>query len=90
MRRVIEAGRLGSLFGDVAKMAECISAARIARDVTVWLNMQNEMICSGADIAPELPAEYLLGTYGVGAHLTDIQEDLVAFRSERASNAMLF
>ena len=90
MRRVIEARRLGSLFGDVVKMAECISVARAARDVTVWLNTQNEMICCGADTAPELRAEDLLGTYGIGADVTDIQEDLVAFRSERTSNSMLF
>jgi hypothetical protein len=90
MRRVIEERRLGSLVGDIEKMAECISAARIDRDVTVWLNAKAEMVCSGAGVAPEVPPEYMVGTYGIGAERADIQQDLVAFRNERASNAMVF
>lgn len=90
MLRVIEGKRLGSLFGDVSQMADYIAAARIARDVTVWLNANAEIVCSGARIAPELPPEYVLGTYGIGANPADIREDLVAFQRERTSNAMIF
>ncbi|MFC5491164.1 hypothetical protein [Dokdonella soli] len=81
---------LGSLFSDIEYMAEYISIARASRNVTVWLNSKAEMVCSGADRAPELPSEYLLGTYGIGADVADIQQDLVAFRNERASNAIIF
>jgi hypothetical protein len=81
---------LGSLFGDVESMAASISIAREARDVTVWLNAKTEIVCSDAGTAPELPADHLLGTYGVGAEITDIRQDLLEFRNQRSSNAILF
>jgi hypothetical protein len=90
MRRVIEEQRLGSLFGDIEQMSDCIKSALTVRDVTVWLDSKAELICSAAGIAPVLPPEYLLGTYGIGADRTDIREDLLEFRNERASHAMIF
>lgn len=90
MRHAIKEQCLGSLFGDIEYMAEYISVARTSRDVTVWLNAKTELVCSGATIAPELPPEYLLGTYGLEADIVDIQQDLMAFRNERTSNAMIF
>lgn len=90
MHSVKEARCLGSLFGDVERMAESVAVARAECDVMVWLNPQGQMICSGVESAPNLHAEYLVGTYGVGANAADIREDLIAFRKERVSNAMIF
>jgi hypothetical protein len=87
---MIKEQRLGSLFGDIEYLAEYISVARTSRDVRVWLNAKTELICSSADSAPELAPEYLLGTYGLGSDVADIQQDLIAFRNERVSNAMIF
>jgi hypothetical protein len=71
-------------------MSDGIKSALMAHDVTVWLDSKAELICSGADIAPALPQEYLLGTYGIGADRSGIREDLVEFRNERVSCAMIF
>jgi hypothetical protein len=90
MRRVVEERRLGSLFGDIEQMSDGIKSALMACDVTVWLDSKAELICSGTGIAPALPPEYLLGTYGIGADRSDIREDLVEFRNERVSHAMIF
>ncbi len=90
MLRVRDGKRLGSLFGDVSQIADYIAAARVACNVTVWLNAKTEIVCSGAGIAPELAPEYVLGTYGIGANRADIQADLIAFQNERTSNAMIF
>ena len=90
MRRMIEERCLGSLFGDVGQMAAYVGIARVTHDVTVWLNTRAEVVCSSAGLAPMLPAEYLLGTYGIGADIDDIREDFLVFRNERASHAMIF
>jgi hypothetical protein len=54
-----------------------------------WLDSKVVLVCSRSDKAPELAQDYLLGTYGIGAHLTDIQEELIVFRSEHTSNASM-
>jgi hypothetical protein len=90
MRHVIKEQCLGSLFGDIEYLAQYIDVARTSRDVRVWINAKTELICSSADAAPELPSEYLLGTYGIGSDVVDIQQDLLVFRNERVSNAMIF
>jgi hypothetical protein len=90
MRHLVKEQHLGSLFGDIEYLAEYISVARTSRDVRVWLNAKTELVCCGADSAPELAPEYLLGTYGLGSNIADIQQDLIAFRNERGCNAMIF
>ena len=90
MRHVGNEQCVGSLFCDIEYLAAYINVARTSRDVRVWLNTKTELICSAADTAPELGPEYLLGTYSLGSSAADIQQDLIVFRNERASNAMLF
>ncbi len=90
MRRIIEERRLGSLFDDIGKISDGIKSALMVRDVTIWLDSNAELVCSGSDRAPVLSPEYLLGTYGIGADLADIREDLMEFRNERVSRAMIF
>lgn len=89
MGRLIEQRNLGSLLGALEPIAACIVAALVARDVTIWVNSKAELVCSGADDAPELPIGAVLGTYGSGAHIGDIHADLLAFRNQRASHAIV-
>ncbi|GAA0709703.1 hypothetical protein [Dokdonella soli] len=88
MGRLIEERRLGSLLGALEPIATYIVAALVTRDVTIWVNSKAELVCSGAGNVPELPAESVLGTYGLGANVGDIHADLLAFRNERASHVM--
>jgi hypothetical protein len=88
--RLLRNRRIGSLFGDVGALAEAIGLAREAGDVTVWLNATTDIVCSDVGSAPDLSAEYLLGTYGVSMQVADIQQDLLVFRAERCTGAIVF
>jgi hypothetical protein len=88
--RLLRNRRIGSLFGDVGALAEAIGLAREAGDVTVWLNATTDIVCSDVGSAPDLSAEYLLGTYGVSMQVADIQQDLLVFRAERCMGAIVF
>jgi len=89
MRGAIEEWRLGTLSGDIGRIAACIDAARSVHDVTVGLNSKVELVCSSSDNAPDRAPEYWLRTYGIGAHITDIHQDLVAFRDEYTLNMLM-
>ena len=81
---------IGSLFSDVGVLADAIGLAREAGDVTVWLNATTDVVCSDVGSAPNLSAEYLLGTYGIGTQVADIRQDLLVFRNERCAGAIVF
>jgi hypothetical protein len=88
--RLLRNRSIGSLFGDVGVLADAIGLARESGDVTVWLNATTDIVCSDVGSAPNLSAEYLLGTYGIGTQVADIRQDLLVFRSERCAGAIVF
>lgn len=94
MRRVGAKGpwpraNVGSLLDDVDAMAKNIYAALVDDDVLVWASPGLDVFFMHAKEAPEVPAEYLLGTYRMGASSADIAEDLRDLRKSRVSEEML-
>lgn len=79
----------GSLVGDVSTIAQKIHAVLIDDDVVVWSGTGAEVYFMHARIAPELPAESVVGNYRMGASAADIEDDLAALRNARVSDAMI-
>ena len=95
MRRVSAKGpwphaNAGSLLDDVDAMAKNIYAALVDDDVVVWASPGLDVYFMHAGKAPEIPADYLLGTYRMGASAGDIAEDLHELRKSRVSASMLY
>ncbi len=95
MRRVNEKGttlraNADTLLSDVSEIAKRIYAALIDDDVLVWASPGVDIYFMPAKNAPEVPAEYLVGTYRMGASSADIEEDLLELRKSRVSGAMIF
>lgn len=80
----------GSLLGDISKIATSIFAALANDDVTVWVSSGADIFYAHAREAPEIAAEYVLGTYRMGAAIGDIEEDLRELRRSRVCGAMIF
>lgn len=81
---------VGSLLDDVDATATSIYCALVDDDVLVWASPGLDVYFMHVTEAPEVPAEYLLGTYRMGASTTDIAEDLLELRKSRVSAAMIF
>jgi hypothetical protein len=79
----------GSLRGDLAEVARTVHLASLHFDITVWANANAEILFDKAERSPDVAAEYLAGTYGIGALPSDIESDLRVLRSERVSSAIL-
>jgi hypothetical protein len=79
----------GSLLDDLDAMAKSIYAALVQDDVLVWASPGLDVYFMHANEAPEIPPDYVLGTYRLGASATDIAEDLHELRKSRVSGAML-
>lgn len=95
MRRIGAKGRsprpnMGSLLDDLGEIAKRIYAALIDGDVVVWASPGTDVFYMPAREMPEVAAEYLLGTYRMGASVADIEEDLLELRNSRVSGAMIF
>ncbi|MEO6689448.1 MAG: hypothetical protein ABIS07_18510 [Dokdonella sp.] len=95
MRRVSAKGpwphaNVGSLLDDVDAMAKSIYAALVDDDVLVWTSPGLDVYYMHERAAPEVPADYLLGRYRMGASASDIAEDLHELRKSRVSASMLF
>lgn len=80
----------GTLLGDVGEIAKRIYAGLIDDDVLVWASPGVDVYFMLAKNAPEIPAEYVLGTYRMGASCADIEDDLLELRKSRVSAAMIF
>lgn len=84
------ARRAGSLFDrDLSEIAKTVYSAALHFNVTVWTDADAEVLLDRAGRCPSVDPEYLAGTYGIGARLDDIHNDLQALQRERTSSAML-
>jgi hypothetical protein len=81
---------VGSLRGDVSRIAQKIYASLVEDDVVVWSASGAEVFFMHAQHAPDLPADCVLGTYRMGASAADIEEDLLELRRSRVSGSMIF
>jgi hypothetical protein len=81
---------VGSLLDDIDAMAKSIYAALVDDDVLVWASPGLDVYFMHAKEAPEIHADYVLGTYRMGASVADIAEDLHELRKSRVSESMLF
>lgn len=88
-RRSGKAMFAGSLRGDLSEIAKAVHTASLHFDITVWANANAEVLFDKAERSPDVSAEYLAGTYGIGALPSDIESDLQALRRERVSSAIL-
>lgn len=82
-------GYAGSLCGDIAQLAQTIHAASLQSDVVVWAEPNAELRFARSDSPPDVPEEFLAGTYGFGVAVADIEEDLRVLQSERVSSALI-
>jgi hypothetical protein len=81
---------VGSLRGDLGKIADRIYASLVEDDVMVWSGSGVDVFFMHAQRAPELSSDCVLGTYRMGASAADIEEDLVELRRSRVSGSMLY
>lgn len=88
-RRAVRATRAGSLRGDLSAIATTLQEALHRFDITVWTNADSEILFDRAEASPQIAAEWLAGTYGVGASASDIEADLLALRQECIPAAIL-
>ena len=82
--------RLGSLLDDIGAIARKIVASTSLDDVIVWVDAGAEVFCAHLSVAPEIPAEAVMGTYRMGVDVNAIEEDLRALREWHVSASMLF
>ncbi len=83
--------RVGSLCdGDLSQIAQVIYRASLHAHVTVWSDVNSDVLFDRADRSPDVEPEYLAGTYGIGSGLSDIQNDLELLQRERVPAAILF
>jgi len=75
---------IGSLREDSAAIAERIIRASRGAVVTVWADDESRIYSAHPDALPVVPVHWIVGTYGCGAPLADIADDVRAERSERA------
>ena len=88
-QRLRKAMFVGSLRGDLSEIAKIVHLASLHFDITVWANANVEVLFDCADRSLDLAAEYVAGTYGIGAQPSDIESDLCALKRECVSSAML-
>lgn len=88
--RLCSLGKLGSLLDDIGEIARNIVAATAFDDVFVWTTSGADIHYAHLAVAPDVPAECVLGTYRMGVAATDIEGDLRALREARVCGAMLF
>lgn len=88
-RKPARATRVGSLRGDLATIAMKLHEALHRSDITVWTDATSEVLFDAPESSPNVGSEWLAGTYGVGASVSDIEADLMALRCECISAAIL-
>ncbi|MGN6521474.1 MAG: hypothetical protein ACTHK2_18875 [Dokdonella sp.] len=88
-RRAQRAKLAGSLTGDLGIIALNLHHALKRSDIVVWTDAAAEVYFDAADRCPNLEADHLVGTYGLGANIADIEADLGVVRHERLSNWMI-
>ncbi len=81
----------GSLCGgDISQIAHVVHQAAQHADITVWSDANADVLVDRADRSPDVEPQYLAGTYGIGAQLSDIESDLQVLQNERVSAAIVF
>jgi hypothetical protein len=88
-RKAAQATCAGSLRGDLSIMAARLIEALHRNDITVWANADLDVYFDRAETSPRVSAEWLAGTYGVGASASDIEADLRLLRRECIPAAIL-
>lgn len=76
--------RIGTLREDFQSVAARIVSAAQGSFITVWVDDECHIYGARPESVPEVPAHWIVGTYGCGAPLGDIAADLDAERSERS------
>jgi len=75
---------IGSLRDNSTAIAERIVRASRGATITVWVDDESRIYGTSPESLPMVPVHWIIGTYGCGAPVNDIAEDLHAERSERA------
>jgi hypothetical protein len=89
-RRAQRAKLAGSLTGDLGVIALNLHHALKRSDIVVWTDAAAEVYFDAADRCPSIEADHLVGIYGLGVNIADIEADLGVVRGERLSDAMIF
>lgn len=80
----------GSLCGgDISQIAYAIYKASLHGEITVWSDANVNVQFDRVDCSPVIDPQYLAGTYGMGAQLSDIESDLKLLQRERVPAAIL-
>lgn len=79
----------GSLRGNLSEIALKLYDAVHRCDIKVWTNAHADVYFDAVDTSPEVDAEWLAGTYGVGAGANDIEADLQVLRGDCIPKAIL-
>ena len=77
------------MLDDASAIARKIYATLVDDDVVVWSGSGHEVYFTHQRIAPELPADCVLGTYRMGVSAADIEDDLLELRRSRVSGSMI-
>jgi hypothetical protein len=79
----------GSLFGDLAAVANELCRAVQRYPVTAWMNADAEVLYQPAH--DEIPGivDWIAGTYSSGANAADIEDDLNQLRAQRRAMGMI-
>lgn len=82
VRKSAQTTYAGSLRGDLSAIATKLHQALHRSDITVWANADSEVHFDAPEKSPLISAEWLAGTYGVGASASDIEADLLLLQRE--------
>jgi hypothetical protein len=77
---------LGSLHGDLRRIAEQVQRSAQFGTLTVWADDSGEVFVAAPEVTVDVPAHWIAGTFGTGMPLQYIEDDLRALLRERARN----
>ena len=75
---------VGNLRDDITSNASRVQAACTYSTVTIWADDLSDIRVDLPERLDDVPQHYLIGTYGFGVALSDIEDDLRDARRERA------
>jgi|GEM_PF-2621944 hypothetical protein len=80
----------GSLLGDVQGVARELCRALQHAPIVVWMDANADVLYRSAEAAPvDVAPEWIAGTYGLGASLADIADDLRLLKAERRACGLI-
>lgn len=78
---------IGSLHGDLARIAEHVLQSALEGSVLVWVGHDAQVHADGPDA--EVAPHSIVGTYSAGVDLDDMIDDLIEARRERVRCGLL-